>query len=86
MHIQLRQSGFLLRNIRFKGFVHFIEIKIQKTETKTSGADSRPTVTLQYLITIFCWQLRPKPSSIRSDRTQPAFKQIQNLIYVRLSS
>jgi len=27
----------------------FIE-KIQKTETKTNGADSRPTVTLPYLV------------------------------------
>jgi len=50
MHIQLRQNVFLFRNIKICESVQlFIEKKIQKTETKTNGADSRPTVTLPYL-------------------------------------
>jgi len=44
-----------------------------------------PIVTLQYLaqtlvLALFCRLGRPKASIIRSDWTQPAFYQIQNLI------
>jgi len=59
----------------------FLEKKMRKTETKLPDADGS-LVSL----TMFCWLIKPNPSSIGTNWIQPAFLQIQNLISVRLSS
>jgi len=70
MHIQLRHSGFILRNIKILGICTTFH-------WKQSGADSRPTIlgtdVSIIIISMFCRFVRPKASSIRSEWTYPAF-------------
>jgi len=63
MHIQLRQSGLLMRNITIYGICTTFLYKLRKTETKLLGADS-----MLVLLTMFCQIITE--SRIRSDWTQ----------------